>query len=179
MVLFRCASFLVNFLKRVKLRADVLRVSTVSDNLRYIYMRVTIDVIEGLEALSESTSFKSVRKASSSSRSAFRLRSCTLGRACTRITFYLSLAYSPLKCNGCPPSVQVLSQAMVERMRFIRRNPDNPDEYTNITDYVANFVMMLRCSYVCARVGVAFLDVAIVHVTGILKRIRRSSFFSE
>lgn len=77
-----------------------------------------------------------------------------------------SLAYCPLKCVGSTPSVQVLSQTMtVTNMRRNRKTSKVVITLESEIDYLARFTIMLRCSYVCARVGVAFFNVVPISVS--------------
>ena len=179
--------------ERIKPRADVSRVSTVSDNLRYTCGQVTRELIAKLDGMSETSSFESI------------IRGFVVVAECVPIKVMClglypydndilppiatSLSYCPSKCSGSTPSVQVLAQIMAanavenQEVRATRKQKKAQTETTmpNMpsVDYVARFAMMLRCSYVCARIGVAFLNVVPVHVTGIAKRVRCASYFSE
>ncbi|KJX99477.1 hypothetical protein TI39_contig356g00003 [Zymoseptoria brevis] len=96
-----------------------------------------------------------------------------------------ALAYSPMTCNGSTPSVQILSQAMAmvgiyikEKIKNRKKNKDSFEDVTEIM-LLSKFTMMLRCSYVCTAVGVAFTNCVPVSADTMAKRMRCASFFSE
>ncbi|KAF4460192.1 benzoate 4-monooxygenase cytochrome P450 [Fusarium albosuccineum] len=96
-----------------------------------------------------------------------------------------SLAYSPIKCSGVTPSVQVLSQAMAMVMR-VKSNRSKTKSTVGTVDrrvaesgFVAKYAEMLRCSYMCSVVGVSFINCVVVPSNNIAKKVRCASLFSE
>jgi hypothetical protein len=91
----------------------------------------------------------------------------------------------PLKCIGPTPSVQDLSRAVTmitTKITNIRRNRKASRGMIVLEsdiDYLARFTIMLKCSYMCARVGVAFLNVMPISVSGIARRVRCASYVLE
>lgn len=96
-----------------------------------------------------------------------------------------SLAYSPIKCNGVTPSVQILSQAMAIVAKSYRDRVSKKSKVgqavktVDDAGLVARFAMMLRCSYLCSVIGVAFINCVPVPVDNMAKRVRCASLFSE
>lgn len=103
-----------------------------------------------------------------------------------------TLSYSPIKCHGSTPSVQILSRgtAMVAKMtrdksesKRRKANKDAGDDDgrgdDGGDDLVAKFAMMLRCSYVCSSVGVASVNYVPISIDKIAKKVRYASVFSN
>ncbi|KAI0398717.1 hypothetical protein F4802DRAFT_140630 [Xylaria palmicola] len=96
-----------------------------------------------------------------------------------------SLAYCPMRCCGATPSVRVLAQAMMittKRTRTRRNKNDTTNTRVDINDdfsLLSRFTMLLRYSYLCSVIGVAFLNCVPVPVDNTAKRVRCASIFSE
>jgi hypothetical protein len=75
-----------------------------------------------------------------------------------------ALAYSLITCIGSTPSIQVLSQAMaavgIHIKSKLKSRKKSMGGFEEVTEYMlmSRFAMILRCSYVCSSVGVAFTN---------------------
>jgi hypothetical protein len=175
--------------ERVRVRGDVSRATTVSDNMKHMCMQVTLKLISNLESMSVDDSFESLM------RGLILVSDCVpIKVICLGLYPYdqdilppiaTALSYCPTKCSGSTPSVQVLAQSLAGQM--FRKVESK--RHTNIArgksvvqneiDYLGNFTNLLRCSYLCATVGVAFLNVVPVRVRSAPRRVRCASYFAE
>ncbi|KAF2861614.1 hypothetical protein K470DRAFT_263517 [Piedraia hortae CBS 480.64] len=96
-----------------------------------------------------------------------------------------ALAYSPTMCGGSTPSVQVLAQAMAAMVHRVKIKATNKKGMSDAcivpteAELVATFKMLLRCSYMCTAVGVAFVNCVPVPVPTMARKIAWASLFSE
>ncbi|KAJ2970019.1 hypothetical protein NUW58_g9824 [Xylaria curta] len=96
-----------------------------------------------------------------------------------------AIAYSPSTCSGSTPSVQVLSQAIsicASHIMYTRSKRPKSTITSDMLDssvYVSKFAMMLRCSYACCVMGIAFVNSCPTIVSDDAKKVRCSSMFAE
>ncbi|RYP20279.1 hypothetical protein DL767_009490 [Monosporascus sp. MG133] len=94
--------------------------------------------------------------------------------------FASAMSYSPSTCSGSTPSVQVLSQAMPITAGIMyalgvhdrARNAGQQHVPLEVHE-------MLRCSYMCSVMGIAFVNSCPMIVSNDAKRVRCSSMFAE
>jgi hypothetical protein len=174
---------------RIKDRVDTSIVTTVSAQMRYMCMQVTMEMVRKLEQFGSGDRFYCTVRG---------LMMCAYGVPIKIMNVGLypydqnilpaiasALAYSPMTCNGSTPSIQILSQAMaavgVHIKHKLKSRKKNKEGFEELTEYMlmSRFAMLLRCSYVCTAVGVAFTNCVPVPVDSMAKRIMCASFFSE
>ncbi|OBT60192.1 hypothetical protein VE03_10626 [Pseudogymnoascus sp. 23342-1-I1] len=93
----------------------------------------------------------------------------------------MCLGLYPYEQDILPPIATSLSYCPTKKMvqKKDRRATIGKQMIQDEIDYLPNFTAMLRCSYVCAMVGVAFLNVVPVRVKNISRRVRCASYFSD
>jgi len=174
---------------RVRGKADSSVVESVSKAMRESYMSMTINIVKSLETLSSGIKFQNTVR---------RLMTIAHGVPikvmCVGLNPYeqnivpsigTALAYSPLAYIRSTPSVQILSQAMAlvgYGMKAKDRNKGgDANQALNGTEtqFEVKFAIMLRCSYLCSVVGVAFTNSVPVPVDNVAKRVRYASLFSQ
>lgn len=164
-------------------------VSTVSNSMRHSCMQVTMEMVSKLEKMSFGSRHESAVRGLMTIAYGVPIKIMCVGLYPYEQNILPSigtaLAYSPMTCTGCTPSVQILSQAMAAIASRIKMDaaikktkgevlPENTESVL-----VSKFAMLLRCSYVCTAIGVAFTNCVPVPVDNMAKRMRCSSLFSE
>ncbi|KAK5162691.1 uncharacterized protein LTR77_011244 [Saxophila tyrrhenica] len=168
---------------RVRDRVDTSIVTTVSAQMRYMCMDVTMEMVRKLEAFGEDDR-------------GLMMVAYNVPIKVMNVGLYpyeqnilpaiaSALAYSPMTCIGATPSVQILSQAMAavgasikDRAKYKKKHKDSLGDVTEHM-LMSKFAMLLRCSYLCSTVGVAFTNCVPISVNTMAKRITCASFFSE
>lgn len=174
---------------RVREKVDTSVVTTISSNMRYQCMSVTMNLIKNLEQMSSGDKFDCTARGLMMISHAVPIKVMNVGlypyEQNILPSIATALAYSPVNCNGSTPSVQILSQAMASIGIYIKeklkRRKKNKDPFQELTEsmLLSRFAMMLRCSYVCSVVGVAFTNCVPVPVDTMAKRMKCASYFSE
>ncbi|KAL9122244.1 MAG: hypothetical protein Q9187_001196 [Circinaria calcarea] len=174
---------------RVRDIADSSVVTTVSNNMRYACLEATMEMVRNLEMMSFGERYDAAVRGLMTISYGVPIKVMCVGlypyEQNILPTIATALAYSPMKCIGCTPSIQILSQgmAMVASTMKTRRQTRNMDglmsENSNEGVLTSRFAMMLRCSYLCSAVGVAFTNCVPVPVDNMAKRVRCASLFSE
>lgn len=175
--------------ERVRTFADSSKISTVTDEIRRQCMRVTMELIAQLEPMGFGERFNSTVRGLMVVGYSVPIRVMCVGLYPYEQDILppvaTALAYSPIKCHGCTPSVQILSQAMAIIAKTMRDRRSNKSKYEdptrNVDDagLVSKFAMLLRCSYLCSVVGVSFVNCVPIPVDNMAKRVRCASMFSE
>ena len=175
--------------ERTRTRADVTKVSTIQNTIRVRCMDATMTMLRKMHPISQPSTYSNV------ARGMMLIADSTPIRCmCVGISPYengilpslaTALAYSPALCSGSTPSVQVMSQIMSLCAIKIKDRTMNSIGDVNLStvvsreSYTAKFAMMLRCSYSCARAGVAFVNASPMITNTNAKKCLSSSLFSE
>lgn len=170
-------------------RVDSSKVTTVSANIRYQCMHVTMELIKKLEPISSGDRFECTVRGLMMVAHGVPIKTMCVGlypyEQNILPAIATALAYCPMVCNGATPSVQILCQAMAKVAMQIQSSTTNKNkkkgQYTGLSElmFQSKFLMLLRCSYLCTVVGVAFVNCVPVPVDGSAKRVMCMSFFSE
>ncbi|KAK6436903.1 hypothetical protein LTR95_006907 [Oleoguttula sp. CCFEE 5521] len=174
---------------RIRDKVDTSIVTTVSAQMRYMCMDVTMEMIKNLEQFESGDKFYCTVRGLMMIAYGVPIKIMNVGlypyEQNILPAIASALSYSPMTCVGSTPSVQILSQAMAAVGIFIKerikRGKKDQDGFGDVTEYMlmSKFAMLLRCSYVCSSVGVAFTNCVPVPVDSMAKRIMCASFFSE
>jgi hypothetical protein len=174
---------------RIRDRVDTSIVTTVSAHMRYECMQVTMEMVKKLEQFASGDRFYCTVRGLMMSAYGVPIKIMNVGLypydQDILPAIASALAYSPMTCNGSTPSIQILAQAMAAVGVYIKEKLKNrkkhKEGFEEVTEYMlmSRFAMLLRCSYVCSSVGVAFTNCVPVPVDSMAKRIMCASFFSE
>ncbi|KAK5242471.1 hypothetical protein LTR16_008492, partial [Cryomyces antarcticus] len=138
---------------KVRDRADGSIVSTVSANMRYACIRVTMDMVRDLESMSHGERFDCTVRGLMMIAYGVPIKVMCVGLYPYEQNILppiaTALAYSAINCNGPTPSVQILAQAMAsvgvtikDKLRNRRRNKDAFEDVTE-SMLMARFTMLL------------------------------------
>ncbi len=174
---------------RIRDRVDASIVTTVSAQMRYMCMEVTMEMVKKLEVFGHGDRFMCAVRGLMMIAYGAPIKIMNVGlypyEQNILSPIASALAYSPMMCVGSTPSVQILAQAMAAVGIGIKERAESKKKdkssFGQVTEYMlmSNFAMLLRCSYVCTAVGVAFTNCVPVSVDTMAKRIMCASFFSE
>ncbi|KAH7001761.1 hypothetical protein B0J12DRAFT_692604 [Macrophomina phaseolina] len=160
-----------------------------AEKIRRVCVEATVKLMAQLYEMTDPTTHRDVGRAMITIANSVPLRCICVGISPYENgilpTFATALAYSPMKCSGSTPSIQVLSQCMsmcassIKYAYSRKAKVPVPDWVMNRGMYTARFAYMLRCSYACLAVGVAFVNSSPVITDNAAKMVRSMSLFSE
>lgn len=170
-------------------RLDTTKVRTIDTDIKNSCTELTMDTLKKLEKVADPITYPNVARYMMMIASLSPMKCICVGISPYENgilpTFAAAMAYSPMTCVGCTPSVQVLSQAMslvaIKIKNVFMSKKKDRERYKLLTrdEYVAKFAMMIRCSYSCLMTGVAFINASPVITSNTAKRVRAASIFSE
>jgi len=168
---------------------DTSKMTTIDVDIKNFCVEVTMDMLRKLQVVADPTTYPNVARYMLVLANVTPIKCICIGISPYENgilpSFAGAMSYSPKKCMGSTPSVQVLSQAMSAVSAMIKdqyvRNSRfmSEDNIPTREEYISKFAMMLRCSYACVMAGVAFVNASPVITSNVAKRVRCASIFSE
>lgn len=178
-----------SFMETPKPRLDTTKLVTIDTDIKNACTELTMDTLKKLERIADPITYPNIAR--------YMMMIATMSPVkciCVGIspyengilpTFAGAMAYSPVTCIGCTPSVQVLSQIMsliavsIKRTFVSRKNNASSYKVLSRDEYTSRFAMMLRSSYACLMAGVVFINASPVITSNTAKKVRSASIFSE
>lgn len=174
---------------RTRTAASASNTTSIQDTIRSKCMEVTMSMMRRLHPVSDPSTYADVTRGMLLIAISSPLKCMCVGispyESGILSPFATALAYSPKKCIGATPSVQVMSQIMslcaIEMKDAYTNKKKNAVviPYPTRDEYTSRFAMMLRCSYSCVEAGVAFVNSSPVITDMTSKACFSRSLFSE
>lgn len=145
--------------ERPRTYADVSKLNMNMSEIKYRAVNATMDIPTNLKAVSDESTYLNVLSAILRLRTRPRLSASVWAPT----SFAFALAYSPMRCIGVTPSIQVLSQVrsfFAVRMKDAYMNNNAHVPTTGVmkrNEDTAKFATILRRSCTCTQAGVVCL----------------------
>lgn len=178
-----------SFVDKARPMLDTTKLVTIDTDIKNACTELTMDTLRKLQRIADPITYPNVARYMMMIASTSPIKCICVGISPYENgilpAFAGAMAYSPMTCIGCTPSVQVLSQvmslvAMKIKSTFASRSKNaRLDKMLSREEYMARFAMMLRCSYTCLMAGVVFINASPVITSNTAKQVRSASIFSE